>query len=204
MSKDDYEEKLEEIIHKKRLPILILDNRWQMLFSKEDKSTAIRKLEATLKEAMKRQAKLGEELKELQSLKRKIMSEIVLNMEELDVEKDEGRRQKKLNKSQRLIMDINEKLDKCLKETDEIPLKIKEANEQLMRESVRECYQRMKKNDSEINDIKEWIEKLRIELKRQVLIKQDKEEKNEQIYSYMHDIFGPDYMELFDETDGDI
>ena len=64
----------------KRLPILILDNRWQQLFPDDQKPAHIKKLENNLLNAMKKQSRLGTDLKELQALKKKLMSEIMLNM----------------------------------------------------------------------------------------------------------------------------
>ena len=39
---------------------------------------------------------------------------------------------------------------------------------------------------------------MRIELKKKVIRKQEKERKNQALYSYMHDIFGADVIEIFD------
>lgn len=194
-----------EMVHNSRIPILILDNRWQQLFPEEQKPANIKRLENNLMNAMKKQAKLGSQLKELQALKKKLMSEIVLNMKE--VGNDEGKeekRKKKLDKSQKLILDINEKISKCMQETDEIPDKIKRANEALMVASVRVCYEKMHSNEADIRQITEWIDRTRVELKRQVLIKQEKQDTNQKIYSYLHDILGPEYMEMFDRNDGNV
>ena len=194
-----------EMVHNSKIPILILDNRWQQLFPEEQKPVNIKRLENSLKNAMKKQAKLGSDLKELQALKKKLMSEIMLNMEEVgsDLEKEEKRR-KKLDKSQKLILDINEKISKCMHETDEVPDEIKRANEALMIASVKLCYEKMGTNAEDIKVISDWIDKMRVELKRQVLIKQEKQETNEKIYSYLHDILGPKYMEMFDRNIGKV
>ena len=39
---------------------------------------------------------------------------------------------------------------------------------------------------------------MRVSLKKNILQKQSKEVNNAELYSYMHDIFGHDVMELFD------
>lgn len=205
MSKNQEDTNFYEKIHNKRIPILILDNRWQQLFPEEQKPANIKRLEMNLMNAMKKQAKLGSDLKELQALKKKLMSEIVLNMEEVESDSaKEEKRRKKLDKSQKLIMDINEKISKCMRETEEIPDKIKKANEALMVASVKICYDKMHANETDIKLITEWIDRTRIELKRQVLIKQDKQESNQKIYSYLHDILGPEFMEIFDRNDGNV
>lgn len=205
MAKNSEEVNFYEMIHNKRIPILILDNRWQQLFPEEQKPANIKRLENGLMNAMKKQSKLGSDLKELQALKKKLMSEIVLNMEEVDTDADkEEKRRKKLDKSQKLILDINEKISKCMRETEEIPDKIKKANEALMIASVKLCYDKMNSNEADIKVITEWIDRTRVELKRQVLIKQDKQEANQKIYSYLHDILGPEFMEIFDSNDGNV
>ncbi len=40
--------------------------------------------------------------------------------------------------------------------------------------------------------------KIRIELKKNVVRKQEYEISNQEIYSYMHDIFGAEVVDLFD------
>ena len=39
------------------------------------------------------------------------------------------------------------------------------------------------------------------ELKRRIIIKQDKEIANTNIYTYMHDLLGPEMMEVFDNKE---
>lgn len=204
MAKKDDRPAFIDMIRKKRLPVLILDSRWQQLFPPEQRPVQIRKLEDNLKKELKLQAKLATELKELQSLKKKLMQGIVLNMEEVSQNEKENKRKKKLEKSQSLIVDINDKIKKCLEQTDEMPERIRLANEELMLASVRICYEKMHKNEHDIKAISEWINQTRVELKRQVLIKQDMEDANSRIYSYMHDMLGPEFMQLFDDNDGNV
>ena len=204
MGKDKADLNFEDMVRGKRLPILILDNRWQQLFPDDQKPAHIKKLENNLLNAMKKQSRLGTDLKELQALKKKLMSEIMLNMNEVSSDDKEEKRRRKLDKSQKLIIDINDKISKCMKETDEIPDEIRKANEELMLASVRVCYEKMNNNEADIKVISEWLDRTRIELKRQVLIKQDKEEANQKIYTYLHDMFGPEFMEIFDRNDGNV
>jgi hypothetical protein len=66
-------------------------------------------------------------------------------------------------------------------------------------ESIEICYDKLETNRRQIEVLDEWIEKTRIELKKNVIIKQEKQELNNNIYSYMHDILGPEFMEVFDK-----
>jgi hypothetical protein len=60
------------------------------------------------------------------------------------------------------------------------------------------CYERLQANTVEIEEIAEWVKDIRVQLKKNLVKKQDKELYNAELYSYMHDIFGPVVMELFD------
>mgnify|MGYP000843795734 CR=1 FL=1 len=50
-----------------------------------------------------------------------------------------------------------------------------------------------------IEVLDKWIEATRIKLKKNLLIKHDKESMNEQLYSGMHNIFGPEIMGVLDD-----
>jgi len=60
------------------------------------------------------------------------------------------------------------------------------------------CYDYLHDNTKEIEAIEEWVKQVRVELKKRLVHKQEKELKNYALYSYMHDIFGPDVIEMFD------
>ena len=60
------------------------------------------------------------------------------------------------------------------------------------------CYNDIKEGTEEINEISEWIESVRVELKKKAIRKQEKQQRIQDLYSYMHDIFGADVIEIFD------
>ena len=59
-------------------------------------------------------------------------------------------------------------------------------------ETVKMCYAKINENRADLEVLDKWIEATRIKLKKNLLIKHDKESMNEQLYSGMHDIFGPE------------
>ena len=85
-------------------------------------------------------------------------------------------------------------------ELDELPDKIKEANSALIFESVRVCYQRINQNKQDIDMLEQWIEQMREKLKERVVLKQDKEIMNEEIYTYLHGMLGAGVMEAVSYT----
>ena len=53
-------------------------------------------------------------------------------------------------------------------------------------------------NDEEIKEIDAWIKQVRIDLKKNIIKKQNREINSKEIYSYMHDIFGAEIIDVFD------
>ena len=68
-----------------------------------------------------------------------------------------------------------------------------------MIETVRMCYSKINENKADLEVLDKWIEATRIKLKKNLLIKQDKENMNEQLYSGMHSILGPELMGVLDD-----
>ena len=60
------------------------------------------------------------------------------------------------------------------------------------------CYADMQENTEQIQEIAKWVTKIRIELKKRLIKKQEMEQKNHAIYAYMNDLFGADVMDMFD------
>ena len=67
-----------------------------------------------------------------------------------------------------------------------------------MLETMDYCYREMKNNTEQIKILSDWLTRTRREIKKNVVIKQNREIMNRQIYAYMHDIFGADVIDIFD------
>ena len=180
----------------KHLPIVILDERWHQLFPEEEKNDRIRELEKQLTELLKRQGKVTTDIKAVKKIKSNLMQEILDNADNQAL--SEGKRQKLMNRNQKLILEAKEKLEQYEQEELELPERIRTCNLALVIEGVQVCYDRIHRNYDDIQLLGKWINEARIELKKKVLVKQDKEIKNTEIYSYMHDLLGAEMMEVFD------
>lgn len=181
----------------KKIPVLTLDNKWHQLFTQTRADKRIKRLEDDLNELLKRQGKAVTETKELKKLKKKLMSEIIDNAAEASVENN-YKAQKKADENKRLINDCNEMIEKYREELLEIPKEIEQVNHRLMLLTMESCYDRLKKNEKEIEEISKWISEIRIELKEKLIRKQEMEMATQELYSYMHDIFGADVINIFD------
>jgi len=175
----------------KRIPIISLDNKWYKLMAGIEHTQHMQELEAELKELLKRQGKLNTESREIRARKSKLMEEIVGVMDE------EGGKQKQSDYSSQ-INALNQKLDEYQEELMDLPKEIDRVNYELMLDTMEICYDQIADNTQRINEISEWIAEMRVELKKNVVRKQEAELKNQQIYSYMHDIFGAEVIDIFD------
>ena len=188
-----------EALKGKKIPVLTIDKKFYDLTDAVGKSEKMENLQKELLDLVKAQGKANTEIREVQKLKKKLMQEILENSDESlsisDEEKD-----KKAQENTRLIAECNEKIEEYEDDILELPKEIDAVNLDLMAELMSNCYEVMKENRKDIDEISKWITQVRIELKKKLVIKTDKEVKNQQIYSYMHDIFGPAVIEIFDMT----
>ena len=185
-------------IGQKKVPILVLDQKWHRLFALGGKPEPVLKVEAELNHLLEQQGQLNNDVKELKKLKKKLMDSIVANMEGTHEEKFGAQESKKLEEDRRLIDEVNEKIEAAEDQLAELPQQIRDANEKLMLETMDYCYAKLHANMTEAQEIADWITKVRRELKINIIKKQNREINGRQIYSYMHDIFGMEILDLFD------
>ena len=107
---------------------------------------------------------------------------------------------KKLEQHKKLVEECNERLEEYQDELMELPREIDRLNYELMLVTMDCCYNTMQENTEGIEEISKWVKDIRIELKKQLVRKQEMEQRNHAIYSYMHDVFGAEVLELFDMT----
>ena len=180
-----------------KIPILTLDYKWHRLFTQTNPNKAILRLEEELNDLLKKQGKATTESKDIKRLKKKLMQEIVENAEGTA----EGNNQKALKKmedNKRLINECNERLTMYEDQLIELPGEIDRVNRELMLQTMDICYDTLKTNETEIEETAKWVAAIRVELKKRLIRKQEMEQMNQELYSYMHDIFGAEVIEIFD------
>ena len=184
-------------LKEKKIPILTLDNKWHRLFTQTNPNKTILRLTEELNDLLKKQGKATTESKDIKRLKKKLMQEIVENAEGTS----EGNNQKALKKmedNKRLINECNERLTMYEDQLIELPGEIDRVNRELMLQTMDICYDTLKTNETEIEETAKWVAAIRVELKKRLIRKQEMEQMNQELYSYMHDIFGAEVIEIFD------
>lgn len=193
----DKSEIYEQALAGKRVPVLTLDNKWYKLFLNLEDEPQIKALETQLNDLIKRQGKLNVDSKNIRKLKKKLMEEIVPMANQLEQGYNKTV-EKKLDENKRLIAECNEKLEVYQNELLDLPAEIERVNHALMLATMEYCYDSMQENTHQIVEIAQWVKYIRVELKKNLVRKQEMEYQNRQIYSYMHDLFGADVINLFD------
>lgn len=188
------EEMFREALVGKKIPILTLDNQWHKLFTQTGDNAEIHRLEEQVNDLLKRQGKVNTEIKSLNIYKKQLMNEIVSIMEI----PDSPAKEKKMMENKQEIEATNRKLEEYNDELLDLPKQIDDANFNLMLATMQVCYKKIKQNVKNIEEINKWIADFRVKLKHQILTKQKMEIYNDEMYSYMHAIFGPDVIEMFD------
>lgn len=189
-------EAFEQALKGKRIPILTLDNKWYKLLTEEARAE-VASLEEELNALLKRQGKLNNDVKNIKRLKKKLMGEIVSLVDEAEQEGKEDAPQK-IEQNKKLVEDCNQRLEGYQDELLELPREIEQANFKLMLATMDYCYDAMQENGADIQEIAQWVTEVRIELKKRLIRKQEMEQRNNAIYSYMHDVFGAEVIEIFD------
>lgn len=177
----------------RNIPILTLDERWYHLVNDKIKTDEIAYWEKQVNELLKKQGRLNTDIKDIKKLKKQLIKDVVENMES-----DGDNREHVMNQNQRLIQESKDKIANLEDELMELPRELARANERLLTETLKVCYSKMNSNHEDIEVLNKWIDATRVKLKKNILIKQDKETNNENMYSLIHDIIGPENCSAVD------
>lgn len=125
MKKSEENIPIEQLLKGKKIPILVLDQRWHKLFPGGKKPEEVVELEKQLNERLKEQGKLVNGIKDLKKGKKKLMDAIVSGMSSQENDK-------KREKQQKLLLETNERIEKESDRLMELPYEIKAVNQQLL------------------------------------------------------------------------
>lgn len=194
MKKNENTPSIAEMLKGKKVPILVLDQRWHKLYPEGTKPDYVCALEKKLNELLKEQGKLVNEVKDLKKAKKKLMDAIVSGMN--------GANEKKKDKQQKLLLETKERIEQQSDRLMELPYEIQKANGELLAAGITYCYDELKHRTQELEDLTEDINVQREELKQKVAYRVELEESVDATYSLMHDLLGHEVMNLFDRQRG--
>ncbi|WP_024866724.1 hypothetical protein [Butyrivibrio sp. FCS014] len=181
----------------KSIPILTLDDKWHQLFTQTEMTPEIEALADQLNSLVERDAKIRTETKNIKRLKKKMLDEIVPLRDQAN-RSGSAKIEHEISERTRLIGECNDKLASRQDELLDLSRDIYDVDYKLMIETMKACYETLHDNTDEIKALDQWVSQVRVELKKNVIRLQEREMENYNLYSYMHQIFGPEVIELFD------
>lgn len=192
-------EKFESYLENTSLPIVVLDQKWHQLFAGTEKPKEILRLEKELQDLLALQGKLGNEEKQLKKIKSDLMDEIVNNMQDIPQNSELKELNNSFDDKKRLIEEVNDKISEIQDQLLDIPKELQRLNKEIMIDTLNFAYHRVLSNTKEIHQLSQWLDKIRVQLKKNMVIKQNREISNRIILTYLNDVFGPSILNLWDE-----
>ena len=176
------------------IPVLVLDKGWHDLFW-DGKPKEIQRLEKELTTALKGQGKVKIDREELNNLKKALMKQIIENMdaEENTIES------KKVEKSKKLIDEINDKLILLEDRQLDLPEEIQDTNARLMMAGLKEVLSTTVQNIDDIKELESEIREMKAELKSKILLRVQKIEENDAVYKYLNRTVGRGFVKKYEE-----
>lgn len=179
-----------EIDVNKNTHLLVLDNKWHELF-RSKKPVKITTIENKLNDLLKLQGSLNDDIKNYQKLKKKLMEDMVQEME------NSG--QNNIQKTSKYINQINLNLEKAEEKLMEIPKEISEVNKQLVQETMNIFYNDMNKKHTEAIKYGEKVIELREQIKEQIIARDEAKSTFANLYGFLHDVVGADIIDQYDK-----
>ncbi|MBN2221212.1 MAG: hypothetical protein JW708_03330 [Vallitaleaceae bacterium] len=185
--KKDFELEIDKDVH-----LLVLDNKWHELF-RGKKPPRIVMLENKINRMLMDQGKYNTEMKEYQQLKKKMMTDIMNNMDGASTEA-----LKIMDKNRKYIDEINKKLEHHEKMLTELPSQISEYNKELVKATMSCFYKELQEVRKKSVKLDEEFLELKNKIKEMVVKKNETKEEYQKLYGYIHDVVGIQIIEQYD------
>mgnify|MGYP006278544751 CR=1 FL=1 len=186
-----------DIILKNKIPILVQSEEWKNIYG-DIKDKKIDDAKEKLLELLKHKKELSNKLEKLKKDKRKTMVTII-NLSHKVNSNNDCDSIDKLDESKENIIDINTDIEDLKFKLEMIPSQIRQANYELLKNTIRYSYKDLKKMESELKPLNEEIDELRDKLKGLIEQKNDYEERINDTYTFLHGILGGKEMEKLDK-----
>jgi hypothetical protein len=185
-------------LRKNNISLLILDERWNKLFSNTPKTSQIEAYEEKLKELLKEESRLTAESKQI-SANKKLHMEKIIKLTTTVFEENNEEAKKEMQFCEREIKRINLRSKRIEEELDALPDRLREANLGLLESTVNVVYFKIRKSGKRVEELARLIEETRSRLKEYIDEKELLSQDDTDIYSYFHDLLGAEELERLDK-----
>lgn len=187
-----------KVLRKNDISLLILDERWNKLFTNTQKSPVIEQYEKQLKDLMKEQARLLTEQKAIPVLKKNNMDRIISLTSEVFDKNDETAKNE-MQLAEKEIKRLNDRAKIIEDRLNEIPDEIKQVNLRLLEETINVVYFKIRSAGKRVKELEGLIDECKAKLKQYIDEKESLAQDDAEIYSYFHDLLGAEELERLDK-----
>lgn len=187
-----------KVLRKNDISLLILDERWNKLFTNTQKSPVIEQYEKQLKDLMKEQARLLTEQKAIPVLKKNNMDKIISLTSEVFDKNDETAKNE-MQLAEKEIKRLNDRSKIIEDRLNEIPDEIKQVNLRLLEETINVVYFKIRSAGKRVKELEGLIDECKAKLKQYIDEKESLAQDDAEIYSYFHDLLGAEELERLDK-----
>ncbi len=184
-------------LRKNDISLLILDERWNRLFTNTQKTATIERCEQKLKELLKEEARLIAEQKEIAAAKKHHMDKIIKLTPDV-FEKGDDDAKEEMSISEREIKKINARSKQIEELLEHMPDRIRQANLELLEQTVNIVYFKIRSGRKRVEELGKLIDETRAKLKEYIDEKETLSQDDTDIYSYFHDLLGGEELEKLD------
>lgn len=187
----------ENILKKKKIPILYKDSNWNELFG-EVKDRDIKKAKVELQEKVSREREIIKQIKTLQSEKLQCMK-MILGVSDSVNNANKRSNIKLLDEYKNKIESLNEEIDDLTYQSEIIPKEIRELNFNLLKETIRYGYDELRQKEKILDESLEEIDILKKRLKELIEIKYNYGDRINKTYTFFHGLLGSEIIEKLDQ-----
>lgn len=187
-----------KVLFKNDISLLTLDERWNGLFNKINKTSDIINCEYNIKELLKEQSRLITESKDIAVKKKDLMDKIIKLTTEA-FENNNQTAQMQMQESEKNIRDINKRIKTIEDRLEIIPKEIRQANIELLEQTVKVVYFSIRENQQRVQELDKKIGETKDLLMKLIDEREHIAEDDTDTYSYFHDLLGGDELQKLDE-----
>ncbi|MGI6085693.1 MAG: hypothetical protein ACOYIF_09655 [Acetivibrionales bacterium] len=187
------------ILRKNNITRLSIDERWTKLFVKIKITPELEEAEKEMNELIKEEAMLKNEQDNLEPQKRKCLNKII-NLTKEAFENDNDEAKQKLKECKKEIEKINNRINNILEDIERIEEELREANLQLLNNSINYIFSTLKTNNDRALEIKKELAQIE---ERKKLLSEELEEISLDWTKYAIDLtelIGTDPVKEFEEA----
>jgi ferritin len=177
---------------------VILDKRWNTLFTYIEKPRKTAQMEDELEKLLFEDTRLLQLAEELPEKKRKLLNKIMQLSPKAHKENDENAKNK-MQEYQNEVHKINKEIEKTEKRLDDMPENIRKKNIDLLESTVKKVYFKIKSNIKRVEELDKMIQTRREEIKSLIDEKETLAVDYTEVYSYFHDLLGSNELEKLDK-----